>query len=340
LPVLKIKKSNWNHEKGMKKMEKEKFPFAKAIVTGGAGFIGSHIVEELVARGVETISIDNYFAGKHENLDHLKGRKNFREENCDVLDFERLDSLFPGVDVVFHNAASKKTICLNNPKLDLEINAKGTFNLLELAMKHKVKKFVQASTGSVYGEAQFFPQTEEHPLVPTSFYGVSKLAGEKYVKVFNHLYGLDTTVLRYFHVYGARQESSDVGGVVSIFSRRLLEGKPLKIFGDGTQERSFTYVKDVVKANLRAAVTPAATGNVYNCASGIKVTINELALLVARALGVPRPEIQYGDWLPGDIKVFNIDNRKIIRDLKIDFVTDFQAGLAPTVEWAKNYLKK
>ena len=136
------------------------------------------------------------------------------------------------MDIVFHQAASKKTICLNNPRLDLEINAKGTFNLLELSVKHNVKKFVHASTGSVYGEAQYKPQDEQHPLNPTSYYGVSKLAGEKYVRAFHDLYNLNVTILRYFHVYGPRQESSDVGGVVSIFTRRILEGKPIYIYGD------------------------------------------------------------------------------------------------------------
>lgn len=314
-----------------------KFPYKKALVTGGAGFIGSHLVEELVLSGIETISIDNYFAGKHENLSHLKNYSNFIEETCDVLDFDKLDILFKGVDVVFHNAASKKTICLNNPRLDLEINAKGTFNLLELALKHKVKKFLHASTGSVYGEAQYFPQDEGHPLIPTSYYGVSKLAGEKYVNVFNHLYGLNTTVLRYFHVYGPRQESSDVGGVVSIFTRKMLEGKPISVYGDGSQERSFTFVKDVVKSNLKASITPESKGEIYNCASGIKVTISELADFVAKALDIRNPEINYEDWMPGDIKIFNIDNSKIKRDLKIDFLTDFEKGLKATTEWAKQY---
>ncbi|MBN1597320.1 MAG: SDR family NAD(P)-dependent oxidoreductase [Bacteroidales bacterium] len=318
-------------------LDTKNYPFKKVLVTGGAGFIGSHLVEELVISGVETISIDNYFAGKHENLSHLKTYANFTEETCDVLDFDKLDALFKGVDVVFHNAASKKTICLNNPRLDLEINAKGTFNLLELALKHKVKKFVHASTGSVYGEAQYFPQDEGHPLIPTSYYGVSKLAGEKYVKVFNHLYGLDTTVLRYFHVYGPRQESSDVGGVVSIFTRKMLEGKPITIYGDGTQERSFTYVKDVVKSNLKASMVPATKGETYNCASGIKVTINQLADYLARALHIESPEIVHEDWMPGDIRIFNIDNTKIIKDLKIDFLTDFKEGLKATTEWGKNY---
>lgn len=313
------------------------FPYKKALVTGGAGFVGSHIVEELVKMGVETISVDNYFAGKKENLAHLSSYKNFTEVKCDVLDVEGLEKLFPGVEVVFHEAASKKTICLNNPRLDLDINAKGTYNLLELSMKHGVKKFVHASTGSVYGEAQYFPQDEGHPLVPTSYYGISKLAGEKYVKVFQHLYNLDTTVLRYFHVYGQRQESSEVGGVVSIFTRLMLAGQPITIFGDGTQQRSFTYVKDVVRANLLAATRPETKGEVYNCASGIKVTINELAEMVARILNISGQKIRYDDWMPGDIKVFNIDNSKIQKALKIEFTTDFEKGLRETIEWAKNY---
>ncbi len=132
-------------------MNQMNFPYKKAIVTGGAGFVGSHIVEELVKMGVETISIDNYYAGKAENLAHLKSYPNFHEVKCDVTDYEGLEDYFEGVEVVFHEAASKKTICLNDPRMDLRINAEGTYNLLELSRKYGVKKFVHASTGSVYG---------------------------------------------------------------------------------------------------------------------------------------------------------------------------------------------
>ena len=317
-----------------------RFPYKKARVTGGAGFIGSHIVGDLVKMGVETVSIDNYFAGKHSNLEHLTGFPNFTEVECDVTDLANLETCFPGVEVVFHQAASKKTICLNDPRRDLQINAEGTFNLLELSKKYGIKKFVHASTGSVYGEAVYLPQDEKHPLVPTSYYGVSKLAGEKYVNAFEHLFGLDTTVLRYFHVYGPRQESSDVGGVVSIFVRLMLAGEPITIFGDGTQQRSFTYVGDVVKANLLAATTPGTKGEVLNCASGIKVTIRQLADMVAQTLGVGEPDILYADWMPGDIKVFDIDNRKIRQKLGLDFITDFERGLALTVEWARGFFEE
>jgi UDP-glucose 4-epimerase len=314
-------------------------PFKRALVTGGAGFVGSHLVEELVKLGVETISLDNYYAGKHENLLHLKQYPNFREVDCDVRDYDGLRALFPGVEVVFHQAASKKTICMTDPRQDLKINAEGTFNLLELSVKHGVCKFVHASTGSVYGEAQYFPQDEEHPLVPTSYYGVSKLAGEKYVKVFQHLYDLDATVLRYFHVYGPRQESSDVGGVVSIFTRLMLTGQPITIFGDGSQQRSFTYVKDVVKANLLAAVRPGTKGQVYNCASGIKVTIQELADMVREILAVENVQTHYADWMPGDIRVFEIKNTKIRQDLGLEFMTDFRKGLELTIEWARGHFQ-
>lgn len=172
-----------------------------------------HIVEELVRMGVETVSIDNYFAGKKENLEHLSGY-NFYEVVYDILDYDRLEELFDlfEFDIIFHQAASKKTVCLIDPRKDLDINAKGTFNLLDLAVRHKVKKFVHASTGSVYGEPVFFPQGENHPLNPVSYYGISKLAGEKYVIAFTKMHGLNATVLRYYHVYGPRQEHSDVGG--------------------------------------------------------------------------------------------------------------------------------
>jgi UDP-glucose 4-epimerase len=315
------------------------FPYRKAVVTGGAGFIGSHIVEALVDLGVEVLSIDNYLAGKHENLEHLSGRPNFREIECDVTDRETLEQYFEGVEVVFHNAASKKTVCLRDPRRDLEINAEGTFNMLELSRAYGVKKFVHASTGSVYGEAIYFPQDEKHSLVPTSFYGVSKLAGEKYVKVFNHLYDLNTTVLRYFHVYGPRQESSDYGGVVAIFIRRLLNDQYPIIFGDGTQQRSFTYVKDVVRANLHVAAMPDAKGEIYNCASGIQVTINELAQMLLHLMHKEHLQPVYEGWQLGDIKVFDVDNSKL-RATGYEFKMDFEEGLRQTLAAYQKLLGK
>ena len=313
--------------------------FRKALVTGGAGFIGSHLVEELLNDGLAVVSIDDYSGGKHSNLEHLSGRTGFQEVKCDITDFAELQRHFDGVDVVFHQAVSKMTICLRDPRRDMEVNAKGTFNLLELARDRGVKKFVHASTGSVYGEAQYYPTDENHPLNPTSYYGVSKLAGEKYARVFSHLYGLDTTMLRYYHVYGPRQENSDVGGVVSIFARRAMEGKPLVIFGDGSQLRSFTYVKDIVRINKLVACTPGTKGQPYNCASGIKVTIKELAEGVLAALGKPGHPIEFQDWKLGDIKMFDVSHARLAA-LGMTWDTSFEVGLQETLEWTKQWLTR
>ena len=313
----------------------EDFPHKSALVTGGSGFVGSHMCDALVKAGVRTISIDDYIAGKSENLAHLQEYDNFSEVSCDITNMDALSSLIEDIDVIFHQAASKKTVCLRDPRRDLQVNGGGTFNLLELARDRGVKKFVHASTGSVYGEAIYSPQDENHPVAPTSYYGVSKLAGESYVNAFNKLYDLDTTILRYFHVYGPRQEDGEFGGVVAIFMRKILEGLPLLIFGDGTQERSFTNVSDVVSANLRSAYTPEASGKIYNCASGISVTVKELAEQVAAIAGVVDVKIEYGDWTPGDIRKFDIDNSKICAELGMEFEKDFTQGLEKTWEWFK-----
>lgn len=301
----------------------------KVLVTGGAGFIGSHLSDALVGLGADVIAIDDLSAGKRSNIEQLAARSNFRFVKMDLCDAgPAMDALFAGVDTVFHNAASKKNVCLVDPQRDLTVNAGGTLNLLEKAKAHGVRKFVQASTGSVYGEPRIFPTTEEHPLYPVSYYGVSKLAGERYVDVFHRLYGLDTTILRYFHVYGPRQESNEFGGVVSIFLRRIMSGQNPIVFGHGRQVRSFTWVGDLVEANLRAAMSPAATGQAYNAASGVRVTINELADGMLALLDPERRlTVEHGEPLIGDIMEFDVANAKIRDELGISFETDFWGTL-------------
>lgn len=313
--------------------------YKRALVTGGAGFIGSHLIESLLEDGLEVISIDDYSAGKSENLAflHEKYGLQLQEIECDITDKLKLQEYFKDIDVVFHQACSKMTICLTNPKRDLEVNAGGTFNLLELARDTKVKKFVHVSTGSVYGKAEYYPTDELHPLNPTSYYGVSKLAGEKYVRAFKDLYGMNVTILRYYHVYGPRQESSDVGGVVSIFARRALEGKDLTIYGDGSQVRSFTYVKDVVNINKFVALSDNTNGEAFNCASGLSVTIKDLADQVLSELEVDDVNIVHDDWKPGDIKDFNVSHEKL-EGLGFKFqYMNFSAGLVKTLEWSREH---
>lgn len=310
--------------------------YRKALVTGGAGFIGSHLVTSLLEEGLEVISLDDYSAGKSENLDHVRDHPGLREVRHDVTVAEGLDELLSGVDLVFHQACGKMTICLRDPARDLEVNGKGTLNMLIAARDAGVKRFVHASTGSVYGEARSYPTDEEHSLNPTSFYGVSKLAGEKYARAFHHLYGMETVMLRYFHVFGPRQENSEVGGVVSIFARLAIHNQPLTIFGTGEQLRSFTYVDDLVEINKLVALKDEAVGQAYNCASGVKVTIQELADAVLRYYGKTNLEIQYTDWKPGDIKYFDVDNSKI-KALGFDFQYSFEEGLKRTLDWSSEY---
>ncbi len=314
----------------------------RVLVTGGAGFIGSHLCQALVELGAHVTSVDDLSAGKLHNYHSFQGKSNFRAVQADVTDKTALLPLFAeGFDVVFHNAASKKTVCLIDPGRDLAVNGGGTLNLLQLSLAHQVGKFVHASTGSVYGEPVILPTDENHPLNPNSYYGVSKLAGERYVHVFHQLHGMNTTILRYFHVYGPRQESNEFGGVVSIFLRNVLEQKPLTIHGDGSQLRSFTWVLDLVRANLLAAVNPRAKGEVYNCASGVQVSVGDLAHGISElAAGTgTRPAIGYGDWVLGDIKHFEVCNQKIQEHLGMSFETNFWGRMQETYGEFVSYLK-
>ncbi len=309
--------------------------YKKAIVTGGAGFVGSNLVESLLEDGLEVISIDDYSAGKERNHSDLKEKfgEKLQSVHCDITDKLNLEKYFDGVDVVFHQACSKMTICLKDPLRDLAVNAGGTFNLLELARDYKVKKFVHVSTGSVYGVAQYFPTDENHPLNPTSYYGVSKLAGEKYARAFSDLYDMDVSILRYYHVYGPKQDAGEFGGVIGIFCEKALKNQDITIYGDGTQIRSFTHVKDVVNINKLVALR-GGKGEAYNCASGLKVTINEIAEKII-VLADATSKINYEDWKTGDIKDFEVSHEKI-ENIGFEFeYLDFDKGLEDTFNWYK-----
>ena len=299
----------------------------KALVTGGAGFIGSHICDELLRRGHKVICYDNLSTGSLENIKDLRNRQNFKFVQGDVRDREVLDYYMEGVDIVFNQMASKKSICEKDPTEDCEINAGGTLNVLLSMVKNNVKKIVHASTGSVYGE-QPNMITEFSQLNPVSYYGVSKLAGEKYVAAFGDLHGIEYTILRYFHVYGERQDSSSYGGVVPIFIRQALCGEPLTIHGDGNQVRSFTYVGDVVYANMFAAMN--MDNGIYNVASGLTISVNELADMVREGIRDTGT-----DWQPellGDVRNFNINNMLIRYDFNMEFA-GFKDGLDKTIKY-------
>lgn len=285
-------------------------------MTGVAGFIGSHIAERMVLEGHEVIGIDNMSAGHRENIPH--GVKFFNRDICNSHEYP---FILRGVDAVFHNAASKKNICLRNPVRDMEVNGTGTLSFIQNCIKAGIEKFVHASTGSVYGEIEGLI-TEDKPRRPISFYGISKTAGESYVMM--HRHEINVTALRYFHVWGERQESDpDLGGVVSIFDTNIKRLQPIMIHGDGTQKRVFTHVSDIVEANLMAWLNPSAAGHIYNCASSQQTSINELAEMLMKKNG-RMVDVMYSAPLNGDIYSFLVSTEKIKQHLNVTFkpITD------------------
>lgn len=308
-------------------------------VTGGAGFIGSHICETALAQGLRVVAVDNFKSGYRENVQHLTSNPKFKLVEATVTDMDAMERAFEGVDVVFHNAASKNTVCLAEPDVDLAVNAWGAWTVAEASRRQGVRKVVHASTGSVYGELDGGSQGEDHAKNPVSFYGVSKLTGENYLRAFANYYpDFRYSVIRYFHVYGPRQEFRPGGGVIPIFISQVLRGEPMTIYGDGSQVRSFTFVGDDVEANFILANSQEADGEAFNAASGIRVTILELAHLIRTSLGAEDTPILFNDWRPGDIREFNVDVSKL-RALGAPEATDFSTGLKATIDWYRRNLE-
>jgi UDP-glucose 4-epimerase len=273
----------------------------KAIVTGGAGFIGSHITEELVKRGYRVTVIDNLTTGRLANLDTVLSSKNAEFVRGSITNLSLLRKIFSGADFVFHQAAIPSVPrSIKNPRASNNANANGTLNVLLAARDTGVKKVVYASSSSVYGDTPTLPKTEDMTPNPLSPYAVAKLAGEYYCRVFNNIYGLGTVCLRYFNVYGPRQDpNSPYAAVIPLFFRNALDGKSPVIFGDGEQSRDFTFVKDVANANIQAAESNA-TG-VFNLGNSQRITINQLVQLIINLAGNKNVKPTYRDPRPGDI---------------------------------------
>ena len=257
----------------------------KVIVTGGAGFIGSHLAEELARRGYQVTILDDLSTGEMENIKELlkKGSVQFIQDS--ITNFSLLKELFQGAIYVFHQAALPSVPrSVKDPLAASEVNITGTLNVLLAARDNKVRKVVYASSSSVYGDTPTLPKKEDMVPHPQSPYAVSKLAGEHYCRVFQEVYGLATACLRYFNVYGPRQNpDSQYAAVIPRFIRWASEGSPLIIFGDGEQTRDFTFIADAVEANILAAESNAS--GVFNIGRGKSITINELAKLVTKLTG-------------------------------------------------------
>jgi UDP-glucose 4-epimerase len=257
----------------------------KALVTGGAGFIGSHIAERLVAGGHRVVVYDNFSSGKRENVAPFASKLEVIE--ADVRDAPQLDDYADGCDVIFHQAAIVSVpYSVEHPQETHDVNIQGTLNVLQAAKRRGVKRVVFACSAAVYGEDPELPKCETMAQAPISPYGVEKATGEMYLMAWNKLFGVETVSLRYFNVFGPRQDpSSPYSGVISIFTSRALEGKDVTIFGDGKQSRDFVFVDNVVDANLLAATKPGIGGRAYNVGCGKKTTLLELLGAIARIVG-------------------------------------------------------
>jgi UDP-glucose 4-epimerase len=268
----------------------------KALVTGGAGFIGSNLVRLLLEEGHSVVVLDDISSGYEENLhpDALFVRG-------DVTDGRAVSSAMAGCDVVFHLAASVgNTRSIENPVRDSQVNVIGMLDVLEAARANGIRRVVFSSSAGIFGELKTLPIREDHPQDPDSPYGVSKLAAEKMCLVYNKLYGMSNVCLRYFNVYGVRQRFDAYGNVIPIFAERMLRGRDVTIFGDGEQTRDFVNVADVARANYLAGTSDSAEG-VFNLGSATRVTINELVRMMAEISGTD-PRVVHGDPRPGDVR--------------------------------------
>lgn len=304
----------------------------RVLVTGGAGFIGSHIADTLIARGDRVSILDNLSTGRFENIDP---RTNFYKGDLRDAKFvlETLQSERP--DYVIHHAAQIDVqTSIDNPAADAAINIIGTISLLEACRACDVKKIIYASSAAVYGNPRYLPVDEKHPLQPLSGYGVSKHTVEHYLTAYNEIYGLDYTALRYANVYGPRQDASGEGGVVAIFTDRLLQGERPKIFGDGKQTRDFIFVGDIVRANLAAINTPGSTG-IFNVSTGLPTSVNELFYALREITG-SSIEPEYCPPRPGDIEHSYLDEKAAVAGLKWQTEMPLADGLRILVDYNKN----
>jgi nucleoside-diphosphate-sugar epimerase len=304
---------------------------AQYLVTGGAGFIGSHLAEELLRRGERVRIVDNLVTGKRQNLAHLP-QAEFLEGDLADLDVAR--RAVDGVDFVLHQAAIPSVPrSVEDPITSNRANIDASVNVLVAARDAGVRRVVYAGSSSAYGNTPTLPKVETMATEPLSPYALQKLVAEQYCQMFTQLYGLETVTIRYFNVFGPRQDpSSPYSGVISLFIRALVEGRQPTIYGDGGQTRDFTYVANVVDGVLRACQAPAASGEVINVATAGRISLNQLFDAVKQLTGADVEPI-YAETRAGDVRDSQADIGKARRLLGYEPVVRFEQGLEKTVEW-------
>lgn len=315
---------------------------ARILVIGGAGFIGSHLVEQLLAGPVAEVRVyDNFARGKHGHVERVleDPRCTLYEHGGDVRDVDLLDDAMQDVDGVVHLAAMWLLHCRDFPRTAFHVNVEGTFNVLEACVKNGVKRLVYSSSASVYGDAVEVPMTEEHPFNNRNFYGATKIAGEAMCRAFHDRYGLDYVGLRYMNVYGPRQDQTAVyTGVIPIVLNRIDAGESPVVNGDGMQAYDFVSVDDVARCNVLALASDA-TDRFYNVGTGVQTTIRELCETMLRLTG-SNLEVQYRPYAEDDARAL-VKNRigsteAAARDLGFEAEIPLDEGLAALIEWRRS----
>jgi nucleoside-diphosphate-sugar epimerase len=304
------------------------------VVTGGAGFIGSHLAEELVRRGERVRIADSLITGSRKNIAHLSGVE-FVEG--DLADLNVARRAVEGADYVLHQAAIPSVPrSVEDPVTSNRANIDATLSVLVAARNARVKRVVYAGSSSAYGNTPNLPKHEGMPTNPLSPYALQKLVGEQYMQMFTTLYGLETVTTRYFNVFGPRQDpSSPYSGVISLFAKALLENRPPSIYGDGEQTRDFTYVANVVDGVLRAVTAPAASGQVINVATGSRISLNRLFSSIRQLTGAT-VAAQYAAARHGDVKDSQADITRARELLGYEPLVSFEDGLRRTIEWYRS----
>lgn len=310
------------------------------LITGIAGFIGSSLARAIIAQGDDVRGIDNFSTGKRENLADIVGQIDFRE--VDLLDLDALHQACRGVDYIFHEAAIPSVPkSVLDPLGSNRANVDGTVHLLVAARDAKVKRVVYAASSSAYGDTPTLPKHEGMVPNPISPYAVAKLTGEYYMMSFYRCYGLETVSLRYFNIFGPRQDpSSPYSGVLAKFIAQMLNGEQPTILGDGTQSRDFTYIENAVQANLLAVKAPASqvAGQVFNVATGKRADLNQAFQLLKKIIGYTG-DVKYGPPRSGDVKHSLADLSRAEKHMGYKPNVDFEQGLRRTVEWYREQFK-
>lgn len=308
----------------------------KVLVTGGAGFIGSNLADELIRQGARVTIIDNLSTGRRENLADILGPFEFIEG--DINDDAAVLKAIEGVEVIFHEAALPSVPrSVENPAETHRACVDGTFNLLVKAKENGVRRFIYAASSSAYGDQPILPKVETMQPDPLSPYAVAKLTGELYCRAFNNVYGLETMSLRYFNVFGPRQDpSSAYSGVISRFIDSLMSGKTPIIYGDGEQSRDFTFIANVVDANIRAAQATEGLGQTLNVANGDQITLNRLLSVLTGITNSEGVEAEYLPGRTGDVKHSQADNSRAVEWLGYKELVGLEEGLSRTIDWWKS----